>query len=106
MPFTDSAPPAGAVESFVKVSAPAACVFPATSAPVRFSVGELVVPCAQLNVLESNGPPAGVDTVEGVCVQPALPPASAAVWEEAGPDSPSETEFVIRKLPPPTTEPR
>src|SRR5919199_6511049 len=85
-PFTVSAPPVGAVESFVNVSVAAAVVFPAASAPVTTSVGELVVPCAHVKVFESYGPPAGVETDDAMCVQPAVVPPSAAVAEEVGPD--------------------
>ena len=47
------APPAGAVESFVKVSVEAGVVLPAPSAAVTTSVGELAVPCAQLKPFDS-----------------------------------------------------
>ena len=52
-PLTVSAPPVGGLESFVKVRVDAAVVFPAPSAAVTTSVGELVVPCDQLKALES-----------------------------------------------------
>jgi hypothetical protein len=55
---------------------------------------------------ESKGPPAGVETVEGVCDQPAAVPPRAAVWLEAAPDSVSETVLRILKLPPPDSTPR
>ena len=45
-----------------------------------------------------------MDTVDGVCDQPAVVPPSAAVALEAGPDSASETAFVSLKLP--AAEPR
>ena len=76
-------------------------VLPATSAPVTSSVGELVVPALQPKPFESNGPPAGVDTVDGVCDQPAGEPPSAAVAEDWAPDSPSLTAFVSVNEPPP-----
>src|SRR5919198_193275 len=101
MPLTVSAPPLGAVESSVNVSAVAAVVLPAASAPVTTSVGELVVPWLQLKEFESYGPPAGVETVDAVCVQPVVVPPSAAVADDAGPESESATAFVILKEPPP-----
>jgi hypothetical protein len=52
------------------------------------------VPAFQLKVFESYGPPAGVETVDGVCVQPDVVPPSAAVEEEAGPEIASLTAFV------------
>ena len=70
------------------------------------SVGALDAPCDQLNAFESYGPPAGVETVDGVCDQPPVVAPRAAVAEEAGPDSPSVTPFVSLKEPPPATEPR
>src|SRR5436309_11287246 len=105
-PLTVSAPPVGAFESSVSVSVEAAVVLPAPSAAVTTSVGELDVPCDQLKLFESYGPPAGDDTVEGVCDQPLVVPPSAAVADEAGPDSPSVTAFVSLNEPPPVTEPR
>ena len=87
------------MESFVNVRPDAAFVFPAASAAVTTSVGEDVVAVLQLNVFELYGPPAGVETVEGVCDQPVAVPPSAAVALDAGPDSPSATAFVIFKLP-------
>src|SRR5690242_12763005 len=105
-PLTVSAPPVGAFESFVNVSDGAAVVLPAASAAVTTSVGELVVPCDQLKALESYGPPAGVDTVEGVCVQPLVVPPRAAVADEAGADTPSVTALVSLNEPPPVTAPR
>ena len=44
---------AGALESSVKVSAVAAVVFPAASAPVTTSVGDEFVPAFQLKMFES-----------------------------------------------------
>ena len=52
-PLTVSAPPVGAAESFVNVSEAAPVVFPAPSAAVTTSVGELVAPCAQLKAFDS-----------------------------------------------------
>src|SRR5436190_18507983 len=106
LPLTVSAPPVGAFESFVNVRVEAALVLPATSAAVTTSVGELEVPCDQLKLFESYGPPPGVDTVEGVCDHPLVVPPSAAVADEAGPDSPSVTAFVSANEPPPVIEPR
>ena len=106
VPLTVSAPPVGAVESSVYVSVADGVVFPAWSAAVTTSVGGLVVPAFQLKVFESNGPPDGVETVDGVCDQPLLEPPNAAVAEEAGPASPSVTPLVSLNEPPPATEPR
>ena len=72
---------------------------PATSRPVTDSVGLLVVPAVQPNGLDTYGPPAGVDTVDGVCVQPDVLPPSAAVVLLAGPDPASATALVSRRLP-------
>jgi hypothetical protein len=95
---------AGAVESFVNVSVDAAVVLPAVSAAVTTSVGELLVAAFHENVFESYGPPAGVFTVEAVCVQPDVVPPRAAVAEDAGPDSESLT--VLRSLKLPAAAPR
>ena len=92
--FTVRAPPAGAVESFVNVRVLEPVVLPAVSAPVTTSVGELVVPAFQAKLFDSNGPPPGDETVDDVCDQPLVVPPSAAVVEEAGPDSASLTVFV------------
>ena len=81
-------------------------VLPAASAPVTSSVGEEVVPCAQVKVFESYGPPGGVDTVEPVCVHPVEVPPSAAVALEVGPDAVSLTAFLILNEPPPVSTPR
>ena len=76
-------------------------VLPALSAEVTVSVGWLAVPSDQVNVFESNGPPAGVESVPGVCVQPVGVPASAAVVLDARAEPPvSEAVFRIAKLPP------
>ena len=106
VPLTVRAPPVGALESSVSVKAADGVAFPAWSVAVTTSVGELVVPAFHENVFESNGPPAGVETVEGVCDQPPLEPPSAAVADEAGPASPSLTVFVSLNEPPPATAPR
>jgi hypothetical protein len=87
------------VESFVNVSDAHGVVFPAPSAPVTTSVGELVVPALQSKELDSYGPPDGVDTVDGVCDHPEVVPPSAAVAEDAGLDSESLTAFVSLKEP-------
>src|SRR5919201_3681998 len=92
----------GAVTSFVKVSV-VCVVLPAASAPVTVSVGEVEVPCDQENAFDTYGPPAGDETVDGVCDQPVLRPTRDAVAEEAGPDTPSETAFVSVTDPPPVT---
>src|SRR5512133_1347703 len=97
--LTVSAPPVGAFESFVNVSVEAAAVLPAPSAAVTTSVGELLVPAFQLKVFESYGPPAGVETVDGVCDQPLVVPPRADVADEAGPDSVSPTALCSLKLP-------
>ena len=65
-----------------------------TSLPVTTSVGELVVETAQLNMVETYGPPAGADTVEGLCVQPVVVPPRVAVALEAGPEPESVTALV------------
>ena len=70
------------------------------------SVGALDVPCDQLNAFDSYGPAAGVEAVDGVCDQPLVVPPSAAVADDAGPDSASVTAFVSLNEPPPVTEPR
>src|SRR5947208_9757945 len=93
-PFTMSAPPVGAVESFVNVRVLEPAVLPAVSAPVTTSVGELVVPGFQLKLFDSYGPPAGDDTVDVVCDHPVVVPPSAAVADEAGPDSASLTVVI------------
>jgi hypothetical protein len=93
-------PPAGAVESFVNVSV-VGVVLPAPSAEVTVSVGWLAVPSDQANVFESYGPPTGVESVPGVCVQPVAVPARAAVVLDAMAEPPvSEAVFRIAKLPP------
>ena len=71
MPFTVNAPALGAVTSFANVRVVCA-LFEAPSVPVTISVGEPPVPCAHEKLLDTNGPPAGVDTVEGVCDQPLI----------------------------------
>ena len=96
----------GAAESSVSVRVAAAVVLPAASAPVTISVGEVLVFCAHVNVFESYGPPAGLLTVEGVCVQPVAVPPRAAVALDAGPDSESLTAFLILNEPPPDWAPR
>ena len=90
----------------MNVNVPAAVPFPAASAPVTTSVGDELVPLFQLNAFESYGPPAGVETVDGVCDQPPADPPSAAVELEPGPDSESVTAFVSLKLPPLAAAPR
>ena len=77
----------------------ATAVLPATSLPVTDSAGELVVPAAQPKGLETYGPPAGVETVDGACVHPAVVPVSAAVLLLAGPEPASATALVSRRLP-------
>jgi hypothetical protein len=90
----------GAVASFVSVRVGAAALFPAASAPVTTSVGELAVPALQLNRFETYGPPAGVDFTSGVvCVQPVAVPPSAAKVLEAGPEVASVSVFWIEKEP-------
>jgi hypothetical protein len=91
----------GAVLSLRKVSAGEVVeVLPATSEAVIVSRGDEVVPAVHLNRPEGYGPPAGVDTADAVCVQPAFGPARAEVALEAGPDPPaSDTLFVSRSEP-------
>ena len=86
-------PAVGAVESLTKVRL-VAVVLPATSRPVTTSPGPLVVPRSSENAFETYGPPAGVETVDGVWVQPVVVPVSAAVWLDAGPDPASVTALV------------
>ena len=92
-PLTTSAPPVGAAESSVKLRVGAAVVLPAASAPVTTSVGALDVPCDQLKVFESYGPPAGVEAsaapyrnwnerITDECYRPNAEPV--AVGAEAG----------------------
>ena len=90
----------------MKVRVAAGVELLAPSRPVTTSVGAVVVPCDQAKSFESNGPPIGVATVDGVCVQPVLLPPSAAVWLYVAPDSGSETALRILKLPPPDWAPR
>ena len=98
-PFTVSAPPVGAVVSLRSVSVAVAELFPAASVALRSTVGELVVPALQEKRFESYGPPAGVEIVPAVCVQPVDVPPSALVVEEAGPEPPSATVFRTRSCP-------
>jgi hypothetical protein len=98
-PFAVSDPPVGAVESFVSVRV-CVDVLPAASALVTVSVGELDVPSDQAKVAETYGPPDGVETVPGACVQPVDVPVSAAVALDAGSETPSATVFVNVRLPP------
>src|SRR4051794_30382131 len=85
--------PVGAVLSLVKATG-VADVLPATSRPVTLPVGELVVPAVQENTFDTYGPPAGVDTVGGVCDQPVVVPPSAAVVLDAGPEPLSTSALV------------
>jgi hypothetical protein len=86
-------PPVGAVESSTNVSVVVA-VLPVRSRPVTTSVGALVVAAAQLNGAEAYGPPEGVDTVDGMWVQPVDVPPRAAVVLDAGPLPASLTALV------------
>src|SRR4051812_24546273 len=86
-PVTSTVPPAGATESSTNVNA-VALVLPAASALVTTSTGELVVSADHEKSLERYGPPTGRLTSEGLCVQPAEPPASAAVALEVEPEDP------------------
>ena len=75
----------GAVLSFTNVSVVVA-VLAATSEPTTPSVGELEVLADQAKLLVvTYGPPAGVETVCVVCVQPVVVPPSAGNCAEAGP---------------------
>ena len=91
-------PPEGPVESLTNVSVVWA-VLPATSRPVTTSVGALVAPAVQLKEFETYGPPAGVDTVDGVWLQPVVAPPRAAVALDADPDPASLTALVSVKEP-------
>src|SRR5680860_184089 len=99
----ETVPAPGAVESLANVKVVGVALF-ATSRPVTASVGPLVVPPAQLNTLETYGPSEGVDTVEGVWVQPVVVPPRAAVALDAGPEPASVTAFV--RVNEPTATPR
>ena len=103
VPLTVTAPPVGAVESFVSVSV-ATRELPKLSFPVTVSVGALVVPPLQLNAPETYGPPAGVVTVEPVNVQPVAVPARVANALDAGPELASVSAFV--SVNEPAVEPR
>src|SRR5712692_1007567 len=86
--------PLGAVESFTSVSTVAAEVLPAASVLVTDSVGEALSAAGQAKLLVvTYGPPAGVETVWVVCVQPPTVPPSAGKIEEAGPEPASATAF-------------
>ncbi len=91
-------PAVGGVESSVKVRLVTA-VLPATSRPVTASPGPVVVPAVQSNALETKGPPAGVETEDGVWDQPVDVPVRAAVLLLAGPEPASATALVSRRLP-------
>jgi hypothetical protein len=65
---------------------------------VTVSPGELVAPTLQLNVFDTYGPPDGVETSDELWVQP-VPPESALVELEAGPDNASATAFLIANDP-------
>jgi hypothetical protein len=95
-------------ESSEKVSVESARAFVARSSASTASVGELVVFWTQVKVFESYGPPAGVATVEAVCVQPVLVPPSAYVRLPPAPEPPTLSVTVFRslKLPPPLWTPR
>ena len=72
-----------------------ASLLPASSAEVTVSVGWLAVPSDQVNVFESNGPPAGVESVPGVCVQPvAVPAERRRRARRAGPEPPVSEDRV------------
>ena len=89
----------GAVLSFTKVSVVVA-VLAATSEPTTPSVGELEVLADQAKLfVVTYGPPAGVETVCVVCVQPVVVPPSAGNCAEAGPEPPSETASWSWKFP-------
>src|SRR5262249_1151836 len=94
MPVASTEPPLGPVESSAKSSVVLAKLS-ATSRPVTVSEGELLAPALQLNVFDTNGPPAGVLTSEEMCDQPPEPPANAVVALGAGPESASATAFLI-----------
>ncbi|WP_407344609.1 hypothetical protein [Pengzhenrongella phosphoraccumulans] len=75
-----------------------AAVFPATSRPVIVTPWLTVDPAGQLNRPETNGPPAGVDTVVGVWVRPG-PPLSGPLALEAGPEPASVSALESVKEP-------
>ena len=54
--------------------------------------------------MDTYGPPAGVETVDGVWVQPVVVPPRAAVVLDAGPEPASITALVTRREP--AAEPR
>src|SRR5262245_13613154 len=82
-------PRAGVVTSGLSVSV-VWTVFPAASAPVTATVGELAVFAAHENVPDTNGPPAGVVCTSGVaCVHPVDEPPKAPNVADAGPEPPS-----------------
>jgi hypothetical protein len=85
--------------SYLKVKLVGEFVFPAASVPVTASVAALVVLATQLIGLETNGPPAGLVTVEPVNVQPLVEPPSGANVLEAPPEV-SVSAFCTLKLPP------
>jgi hypothetical protein len=62
------------------------------------SVGELVVATGQMNGLDRYGPPAGVETLDALCVQVG-PPVRGVVVLEAGPDPASVTALRSRTEP-------
>jgi hypothetical protein len=93
--------PVGGVESFVNVRVVVEEVLPTLSVEAIASVGELVVPVVQAKALvETYGPPLGVEIVSFVCVHPVLVPPSAGNADDAGPEPESATVFVSWKLPP------
>ncbi len=75
-------------------------MFPSTSAPVTSTVGSLAAPSIHENAFDTYGPPDGVDTELGVCVQPAVVPPSTDVALEAGPVPASVRAFRSWKVPP------
>ena len=92
-PVAVTEPPVGPSESSTNDRV-VVVVFSTTSLPVTSSSGALEVPASQLNGAETNGPPAGVDTVDGVCDQPLDEPVRSAVVLEAGPEPESLTALV------------
>jgi hypothetical protein len=90
-PFTETAPPVGAVESFVSVRVNGAALL-ALSRPVTVSDGELDVLLLQLKALEVYG--YGLDTISSACVvHPVAESAPNSL--DAGPDRESVSAFWI-----------
>src|SRR5438874_836174 len=88
--------------SFVNVKVVVVLVFPTLSFPEVASVGLVVVFCAQLKRLESNGPAEGEFTVDPVNVHPVEVPPRVPNVLDAGPEPASERDFLTLNEPPPS----